>query len=152
MDSRTRVLTALSGQEPDKVPIALGFYLIDLSELAPPEEIDRYRVDVRFVAFQPSRAQKEFEEYVASLPRDTRIGGESLLRTYHEWGYQPDVEEVNPLASARTIEDLHAYPWPDVTAPYRHQGMAEEVTALQRQGYAVAGSLPHLGGELYETA
>ncbi|MHB0877520.1 MAG: uroporphyrinogen decarboxylase family protein, partial [Anaerolineae bacterium] len=152
MDSRARVVAALTGQEPDKVPIALGFYRIELADIAPAEEAERHRVDVRFVSFRPSQSQQDFQDYVSRLPRDTRIGGPSLLRTYYEWGYQPELVGASPLAGARHPADLDAYPWPDVTAAYRHEGMAEEVAALQGRGYAVACGLPHLGGEMYETA
>lgn len=152
MDSRGRVRAALTGQEPDKVPIALGFYRIELADIAPPAEAGRYRVDVRFVSFRPSQSQRDFQEYVSRLPRDTRVGGPSLLRTYYEWGYRPELVGTSPLSDARHPADLDAYPWPDVTASYRHEGMAEEVAALQAQGYAVACGLPHLGGEMYETA
>jgi uroporphyrinogen decarboxylase len=152
MDSRARVRAALTGQEPDRVPVALGFYRIELADIAPAGEAERYHVDVRFVAFHPSQSQQDFQQYVMRLPRDTRIGGPSLLRTYYEWGYKPELVGESPLAGARHPADLDAYPWPDVTAPYRHAGMAEEVAALQAQGYAVACGLPHLGGEMYETA
>jgi uroporphyrinogen decarboxylase len=151
MDSRTRVLTALSGEAPDKVPVALGFSGPDLASLAPAGEAERYRVDVRFVSFRPSPEQEQFERFVEALPRDTRIGGQALLRTYAEWGYQPDVTEVNPLAQARTPADLDAYAWPDTSAPYRYEGMAADVAAYHERGLAVAGNLPHLGGELFET-
>ena len=151
MNSRERVVAALRGLEPDKVPVALGFSHIELSDLAPKGEAKRHRVDVHFVSFRPSRAQQDFEQSIASLPRDTRIGGPSLLRTYRDWGYKPDVSEVNPLADARQREDIERYPWPDTTEPYRHEGMAAEVAGLHEQGYAVAGNLPHLGGELFET-
>ena len=36
MDSRSRVLAALTGEEPDRVPVALGFSGPELSTLAPP--------------------------------------------------------------------------------------------------------------------
>lgn len=151
MNSRERVAAALGGSEPDKVPIALGFYRIDLASIAPAGEA-QHRVDVRFVSFRPSRAQEDFQEYTSHLPRDTRIGGPSLLRTYYEWGYQPETAGSSPLARASQVADLDDYPWPDVTAPYRHEGLAEEVAALQQAGYGVACGLPHLGGEMYETA
>ncbi|MGI6208731.1 MAG: uroporphyrinogen decarboxylase family protein [Anaerolineae bacterium] len=159
MNSRERVLAALSGQEPDRVPVTTGFRKVELAELAAPErgggghaEAERYRVDVRFVSFKPSPAQAEFEEYVRAFPRDTRIGRETLVRGYYEWGYRPDVVEVNPLAWAQSEADLDRYPWPDLSAPYRSEGLEAEVEALHAQDYAVAGNLPHLGGELFETA
>ena len=36
MEPRERVLAALVGREPDKVPKALSFYRVDLATIAPP--------------------------------------------------------------------------------------------------------------------
>lgn len=152
MNSRERVQAALAGEVPDRPPVALGFSGPELSALGPPREAERYRVDVRFLSFRPSPAQAEFEEYVRAFPRDTRIGRESLLRTYHEWGYRPAIYETNPLADLRSAADLDDYPWPKLSAPERTEGLSQQVRGLQSEGYAVAGNLPHLGGELFETA
>jgi uroporphyrinogen decarboxylase len=39
-----------------------------------------------------------------------------------------------------------------VAAPYHVDGLADQVQDLHRQGLAAGGSLPHLGGELFESA
>jgi uroporphyrinogen decarboxylase len=86
------------------------------------------------------------------LPPDVEVGAPGLLRSYSEWGYQPNVVEVNPLASAATPEDFAGYTFPDVTADYRYAGLAELVAASRAAGYPIAGGPPRLGGELFETA
>jgi uroporphyrinogen decarboxylase len=154
MEPRERVLAALARREPDKVPKALSFYRVDLAAIAPPGcTEDDLGLEVRFVEFEPSRAEQRFHRYIQQFPMDTRIGSPSQLRTYSEWSYQPDDEiQRNPLAKAETVADLADYPWPDITAEYRYRGLKKEVERWQGEGYAVAGGPPHLGGELFETA
>jgi uroporphyrinogen decarboxylase len=155
MEPRERVLAALVGREPDKVPKALSFYRVDLATIAPPGFAEEdLGLEVRFVEFEPSRVEQRFYRYIDQFPMDTRIGSPSQLRTYSEWGYQPDDQKTrrNPLAEAETVADLADYPWPDITAEYRYRGLKKQVERWQGRGYAVAGGPPHLGGELFETA
>jgi uroporphyrinogen decarboxylase len=154
MEPRERVWAALAGQEPDKVPKALSFYRVDLAAIAPPGCTEQdLGLEIRFVEFEPSRAERRFHRYIQQFSMDTRIGLPSQLRTYSEWGYRPDEEaQRNPLAKAETVADLDDYPWPDITAVYRYRGLKRKVEKWQGEGYAVAGGPPHLGGELFETA
>jgi len=152
MNSRERVLTTLAGGQPDWVPVALSFYRIELEDIAPPGALIPGDVDVRFVQFQPSASEEEFGRFVERIPRDTHLGRPELLRTYAEWRYHPGQPEANPLATATTPSDLDAFPWPDITAEYRSAMLRERVETLHQAGYAVGGGLPHLGGELFETA
>jgi uroporphyrinogen decarboxylase len=154
MEPRERVWAALAGQEPDKVPKALSFYRVGLAAIAPPGCTEQdLGLEIRFVEFEPSRAERRFHRYIQQFSMDTRIGSPSQLRTYSEWGYRPDEEaQRNPLAKAKTVADLDDYPWPDTTAVYRYRGLKRKVEKWQGEGYAVAGGPPHLGGELFETA
>ena len=152
MNSRERVLTTLAGDLPDRVPVALSFFRIELEEIAPRGASFPWDVDVRFVQFQPSASQKDFGRFVERFPRDTHLGRPELLRTYAEWRYYPGQPGANPLAQATTPADLEAFPWPDITAEYRSARLRDQVEALHQAGYAVAGGPPHLGGELFETA
>jgi uroporphyrinogen decarboxylase len=152
MNSRERVLTTLAGGCPDRVPVALSFFHIDLEETAPPGAHIPGDVDVRFVWFQPSASEEDFGRFVERFPRDTHLGRAELLRTYAEWGYYPGQPGANPLAQATTPTDLEAFSWPDITAEYRSAKLGEQVEVLHHAGYAVAGGPPHLGGELFETA
>jgi len=54
----------------------------------------------------------------------------------------------SPLAGVDDPARLREYPWPDLEAPYRWQGLAERVAALHAQGLAVAA----YAGAIYEQA
>lgn len=151
-ESRERVLATLAGSRADRVPVALSFYPVELEAMAPPGATVPGNVDVRFVRFPSLVSEERFERFVEGIPLDTNLGGSELLRTYAEWRYRPGQADANPLAAATTPADLDAFPWPDTTAAGRSAGLRDQVAALHRAGYAVGGSPPHLGGELFETA
>jgi uroporphyrinogen decarboxylase len=140
MDSRERVLTALRGGEPDRVPCALGFFSQGLFGAADADEY--FGTDVRFVEFAPPAGQDTFLEYIESLPPDVHMGSAAQLRTYHEWGYHPERDDARPVS--RLL--------PRLLEPRRHAHLRDEVERLHSRGLAVAGSPPHLGGELFESA
>ncbi len=150
--SRERVLAALAGAEVDRPPVALSFYPIDLEARTPSGAVAPGDVDVRFVRFQSLVSEERFERFVEGIPFDTNLGESELLRTYAEWRYRPGQADPNPLAAATTPADLDAFPWPDTTAAVRGAEVRGQVAAFRRAGYAVGGSPPHLGGELFETA
>jgi len=153
MDARTRVLTALDGGEPDRIPCALGFSHITLEAVLPPDKIPQAVVDIAFVHFPPSPEDEMLRETGRPFNPDTRLGTPEQVATYARWNYYPqDREHRNPLARAQTLDELHNFPFPDVSTPYQVAGLAEEVAQLHARGLAVGGSLPHLGGELFESA
>jgi uroporphyrinogen decarboxylase len=154
MSSRERVRIALDGGEPDRVPCALSFCRVDGTRLASP---DRYRdedwVDVQFVHFPPSPEDEALRRMARPYPPDVRLGTFGQTTNYTRWGYHPEVpERSNPLARARSLDDLRRFPFPDLSAPYHVQGLAQQVRDLHARGLAAGGNLPHLGGELFEAA
>ena len=153
MNARERLLTALDGGEPDRVPCALGFYRVEIEQLAPR---GRYRdgvVDVHFVRFPPSREEEKLRRLAQPFEGDTRLGTVAQVTTYAHWDYRPQTpDHRNPLARACSLADLQAFPFPEVSAPYRLRGLARQVQKLHAQGLAAGGNLPHLGGELFEAA
>lgn len=153
MDSRERLLVALDGGTPDRVPCALAFYPVSLRRLVPPGAYRDDLVDVRFVPFPLSPEEEALRERVEPFPYDTRLGTPSQVRTYVHWDYHPEnPRRRNPLAHVRTFDELRAYPFPDAGNPYRVEQLAQEVAVWQARGLAVGGNLPHLGGELFEAA
>jgi uroporphyrinogen decarboxylase len=80
------------------------------------------------------------------------VGNRAQLRTYHEWQYHPEKGTARPLSSVRSLKALKEYVLPDFANPIRHAGLSKQVQRWQTRGYAVAGSPPHLGGELFEAA
>jgi len=153
MNPRQRLLTALDGGTPDRVPCALAFYHVDLKRLAPPGVYRDDLVDAHFVELPLSPEEEALAERVANLPADTRLGTPGQILTYRRWDYHPETpQQRNPLAEARTLDDLRAYPFPEVRSCYGVDRLSKEVAAWHGRGLAVGGNLPHLGGELFESA
>jgi uroporphyrinogen decarboxylase len=153
MTHRERLLTAMAGEAPDRVACALSFYHVDLQCLAPPDTPLVDVTDIHFVQSCPSAGETALAEYTADLPYDTRLGTEEQVRTYRRWDYHPEApERRNPLAHARTLDDLQAFPFPEEGTARTVDTLRAEVAALHGRGLAVGGNLPHLGGELFESA
>lgn len=150
MDSRERVRLALSGEQPDRVPCALGFFRQELFGARDADEL--FNTDVRFLEFEPPPVQRSFLSYLETLPDAVHVGNLSQLRTYHQWGYRPEIGSAHPLARVRSPEDIVEGLLPDLTDPARHAGIADHVKRLHAHGLAVAAAPPHLGGELFEVA
>ncbi len=153
MNSFQRVLAAMSRKgKPDRAPfeISWGAFTPSLMEvyrrktgsaIAPDEYFD---FDTRSVDLNPSRQTTDFRRFFSErLPSNV---------SFDEWGcgsvpgsLAHFVEfKFNPLQSAASAADVEAFPWPDVTADYRYEGLAERVADYHRRGYAVTG-------ELYQT-
>jgi uroporphyrinogen decarboxylase len=150
--SRERVLQSLRCQRPDKVPKALGFFPQSLDEISPNTPEDYFHLDVRFLEFHPPEGQDDFLVYLETLPRDVHIGSMAQLQTYNEWDYHPERGSDHPLNNITSIEELTEYVFPDLTNPTRYDGLSKQVEIWHSQEFAVAGSPPHLGGELFEMA
>ena len=158
-NGRERLLIALDGGEPDRVPRALGLSHVDEDKLVPQgwrlegRDGDEPIVDVRFVDFPPSPEDEELRKVARPFAPDTRLGTAAQAMGYARWQYHPEEpERRNPLARARSLDELQAFCFPDVTAPYPVDGLADQVRDLHGRGLAAGGSLPHLGGELFESA
>lgn len=152
MESRERILTALDGGTPDRVPRALCFYHVEIDNLGPNWQ-GKEPVDVDFVDFPPSPEERELALKAEPYDPDTRLGNAGQVTNYARWRYHPEhAGRPNPLACAQTIDDLRTFPFPDVSTPYRVGGLARQVERLHARGLAAGGNLPHLGGELFEAA
>jgi uroporphyrinogen decarboxylase len=153
MDGRTRILAALDGETPDRVPVALAFYHVDGSRLAPPGAWREDAVDVEFVAFPVSPEEEDLRRRAMPFDGDTRIGSTSQVARYASWRYHPeDPPGGNPLEGAETLDDLERFPFPEVGGTRVVASLAAEVDAIHARGLAAGGNTPHLGGELFEAA
>jgi uroporphyrinogen decarboxylase len=153
MNSRERVLAAMDGLEPDRIPRALSFYALDPKALFPKGVFRQDWIDVLFVDFPLPPAQRSLEDAALPYAADTRLGTVSQMRTYTRWQYRlQDPGSANPLAAVHSLEELAAFPFPKMDRPYATKALAKQVRRLHEAGLAVGGNLPHLGGELFETA
>jgi uroporphyrinogen decarboxylase len=153
MNSRERVLIALNGEEPDRVPCALAFYALDIQALFPHGVHREDMVDIEFVAFPLSPEERELERRAKPYAGDTRLGSQSQAANYARWGYHPERPgRENPLQKAVSLADLENFPFPMLSQPYQVPGLELRVAEIHARGLAVGGNLPHLGGELFEAA
>jgi uroporphyrinogen decarboxylase len=153
MDGRARILAALDGETPDRVPVALAFYHVDGSCLAPPGAWREDAVDVEFVAFPVSPEEEDLRRRAMPFDGDTRIGSTSQVARYASWRYHPeDPPGGNPLEAAETLDDLERFPFPEVGGMRVVASLTAEVDAIHARGLAAGGNTPHLGGELFEAA
>jgi uroporphyrinogen decarboxylase len=153
MNSRQRVSAALRRTgKPDRLPfeISWGAFTPSLMEVyrqrtgatvGPDEHFD---FDTRSVDLNPARGTADFQRFFdGPLPSNA---------TFDEWGcgsvpgsMEHFVEyKFHPLGAAATAADVCGFPWPDVTANYRYEGLSRRVDEYHRRGYAVTG-------ELYQT-
>jgi uroporphyrinogen decarboxylase len=153
MDGRERVLAALDGETPDRVPLALSFYEVNGASLAPPGAWHDDAVDVSFVSFPVSAEEEELRRSAMPHDGDTRIGNASQVARYASWGYRPQAaRDGNPLERAETLADLERFPFPEVGGTRVVESVARQVRDLHARGLAAGGNTPHLGGELFEAA
>ena len=149
MNSRERVRLALTCQRPDRIPLSLGFFSQSLPGI--PDADEHFNLDVRFAEWSPPAGQDDFLRYLRRLPPDVHVGSASQLRIYHEWDYHPQTPGGR-LSGVSSVAELAEAYFPDLTSPQRYAGLAEQVQRWHEAGLAVAGSPPHLGGELFESA
>lgn len=153
MSGRERILAALDGREPDRIPLALSFYHVDGATLAPPGAWRDDLVDIGFVAFPISAEEEELRRRAMPYAGNSRIGSPSQAARYARWGYHPEMpDDANPLELATTLSDLERFPFPEVSGPRVVDELAGQVHELHARGLAAGGNTPHLGGELFEAA
>ncbi|MBU1699240.1 MAG: hypothetical protein KJ970_03885 [Candidatus Eisenbacteria bacterium] len=153
MNSRERILTALDGGEPDRVPRALSCFTVDFEDLVPANRRRDDLVDCRTIYFPASKEEEQLFRRAVPVSPDTRLGTPSQISTYTQWNYYPeDVAQRNPLAEAKTLDELKQFPFPNASGPHHAKGLMRQVDDLHARGLAAGGSLPHLGGELFEGA
>ncbi len=153
MTGRERILAALDGRVPDRIPLALGFFAVDGAALAPPGAWRDDLVDVAFVEFPISPEETDLRRRAQPHEGNTRLGSVSQVARYASWTYHPEApDQRNPLEAARTLADLERFGFPDVSGSFVADGLAGQVATIHARGLAAAGNTPHLGGELFEAA
>jgi uroporphyrinogen decarboxylase len=169
MTPRERVITALTHQEPDRLPISIGgsahkltdptyFRLLEHFGIEKPVEpvltgnsfsyndnrvLDALGTDVRYLHMHPPR-----EYYAAKHPDGSYEDWWHL--TFKKMGDQY-MYVHGPLGDA-TITDLEGFPWPEPMEPGRVEGLREEARQIYEEtDYAIAAYRPTPAG-LFETA
>jgi len=140
MNSRERVLTAFRRKEPDRIPrhIELSALLegklrqmlgvIDLAEY--------FRYDIRdFAGYRSTIKKGDFSRYPSAKPLPNFPGADLT-----EWGerwYGGAIAPNTPMRDFSSVKDVEDYPFPDVGAEYRYDGLEEEVRRIRDAGFPV---------------
>jgi uroporphyrinogen decarboxylase len=141
MTSRERVLLAARRQAPDRTPrhIEIEAYVAERlrEHYATTNLLAALRDDIAGVGPNGTHLANDYSRYF-SQPGIT----------WEEWGRGRVWDELHqyaayyyPLEHAQTVDEILAYPWPDLDADYRYDGLAERVSSLHALGYAVRGGL-----------
>lgn len=169
MTPRERVLAVLAHETPDRVPIVLGptnatgikmsvyqgikrlegiqapdDYIYEWPELGT-AKIDeatyrRLRADVRGVLDHfPAEVQRRNEERDPHSPHISDWGSGHLEGRPGEW-----FPGIHPMADAYTLEEIEAFPWPDMSDPTRYAGVRAEAQRLRDEGEFAAIGCPWL--------
>jgi len=144
MTSRERVLTALRRRKPDRVPATLYDevigYVPDVARMLGEKcggqrPGDYFACDVRSVEMGPTRLTTDFSRFI---PAAENVRVDEWGVGWRAGGFHHYAEILHPLQSldARAIRD---YPFPDVDAAYRFEGLGAKVAALHERGLAVTG-------------
>jgi uroporphyrinogen decarboxylase len=155
--TRERVLTALSREVPDRVPIDLswGFspaFLAKFTEITGETDYEKYfHIDVRLVHFQETEQPSDYRRYFEGRPDPQHIH-------WNEWGIglrksqdsDFHFEQIeSPLKHAQTVNEIIDYPFPDFMEKYRWIGLKEKMEKLRSEGLATCAPLAMT---LFETA
>ena len=148
MTSRERVLAALGHREPDRVPFdALRAEpaqdLLATMDLPDDVRAGYARGDVQYVRFAANRDPHAFESYLPGLPEGAGLSDFGVGRVAQKSveGFHAGHRMFHPLASVDTVSELERFPFPDMTAPWRHAHLADRVREAQTQGFAVIGQM-----------
>jgi uroporphyrinogen decarboxylase len=152
MNPRERVLAVLHHHQPDRIPKMVNFYSWQFPQYPGREAGEVFDTEIRFVKIETPSPQQSFLRYLGTLPHDVYVGTKDILRTYHDWGYHPELARDAPLGDAQTIQAIAAAPLPEFMSQVNPERLAARVEHWHKQHYAVMASPPHLGGELFETA
>ena len=167
----TRVLQAMRRTgRPDRPPFEISWgaftpslmkvYQRETGSTATPDEY--FDFDTRSVDLNPTRKKTDFSRFFPGSKfkgdcPDFRVNENGTVplapnAVFDEWGcgsvpgsFEHFVEfKFHPLQACKTPEEIVAFPWPDLTADYRYEGLSDRVAEYHRRGYAV-------NGELYQT-
>ncbi len=150
MTSRERVLTALARKHTDRVPRllyeeAIG-YTPPIERLlrehcAPKLPRDYFDMDITSVTCNPTVLPRErFAQWLG--PRGSEALASGQMDEWGVWwktgGFHHFAHPDSPLRGIEDLGRLREYPWPDLEAAYRWQGVPERVAAWHERGLAVA--------------
>jgi uroporphyrinogen decarboxylase len=169
MTSRERVLTALDHREPDRVPIVIGASnatglkkppyrrVCELTGIAPVDdyiydwpELGTIRLDEAMLRRLGSDVRGVWDAFPAHIREYNRTrDAHSPFRDDWAGGHVEAADGtwfpgVHPLADATTIDEIEAFPWPDMDDPTRVEHVRAAARSLRADGEFAVMATPWL--------
>ncbi|MGB8646190.1 MAG: uroporphyrinogen decarboxylase family protein [Anaerolineae bacterium] len=163
---RERVLAALNHEQPDRVPIIMGTSNTTSLKMRPYRQLKAH-LGIQ----APDRYIYDWPELGSALPDEATLerlhsDARGVLDRFPDWVYernrtrephapwiddwgggQVEIESdvwypgVHPMAQATTLQEIEAYPWPDMDDPTRVAHVQEEARKLREANqYAIIGT------------
>ncbi len=147
-----RVLTAMRREEPDRVPMQFSLCPSQMKrfeeETGASSPAEYFGFGTRGVGIGRTKLETDFSAYTADFPEGARIDewGIGWIRTPTSYHFE---HILHPLQNAVTVKEIEEYPFPDVDADYRYEGLAARVSQLKEMGFAVSASAMAVGGTVF---
>ena len=146
--SRERVKKIFTHREADRVPYCAVYNsaiqeMVDKSDFEDNQKIFSLKGDFNEVLINPDADASLFKPYFNELPNDVEFScwgiGRKAQKTQEGWhaGY----EMFHPLENVNTIDELKAFPFPDISTSGADNGLEEKVQDLKNQGFTVVGQM-----------
>jgi len=109
---------------------------------------DYFGFGLRGVGISRTKQKNDLVQYTADFPEGARIDewGIGWIRTPSSYHFE---HILHPLAKAATVKEIKEYPFPDVEADYRYEGLAARVSQVKAGGFAVTSSAMAVGGTVF---
>lgn len=148
--SRERVARVLAHQEADRVPLDADIFRslpvrewFDELGFGDDERECFSEGDFRYLVFNLEVDRSRFIPYLPGLPEEAEVTpfgvGGVPLRSVD--GYVAGKKLYHPLANVNTVQELEAFPFPDVTAGGAHAHLEDAVLAAKDKGFTVIGQM-----------
>lgn len=146
--SRERVARVLAHQQADRIPFDGATderiqALIHSLPLSPAERELFREGDFRYVRFDQRVERRIFGPYLPGCPSNAEISwwGVGTIPLRAADNSHAGHRTFHPLGTIDTVEGLERYPFPDLTASWRHAGLEAAVRTAREQEFTVVGQM-----------
>ncbi len=142
MNKRENMLRALRRDNPESVPFDFELCPSQIENFEKRNGTRNYReyfdFPMRYVELNPTKQINDYSKYYQDVE-----GPIEPLEWNPEWGVMGKrgsiahfQEMLHPMRNFTSIQEIEEYPFPDMTADYRWEGLKEKNQELIAQGYA----------------
>lgn len=136
MNKRENIIRAIRRQETSYIPYDIVLCESQINTLkretgyATPYEY--FDLPYRRIRLNPTQNKQDFTPYYTDLPKEARIDEFGVAHIPSEITHFSQM--YHPMKDLKTVEEIHAFPLPDLSADYRFEGLSETIDKLKEEG------------------